>query len=253
MHQHVKEVLFLHWRWDAGEIRKTLPPGLKVDTFQGHAWLGILPSFAGGMRLHFGPAIPGLSAFFQLSVQTYVFDVQGRPGIWVYSMDASRWLAVRLGRAWFGLPCEHADMTAEREPAGRVDYRVRRQGADLESRFVYDAVPGSPAGSGASEAEPGSLEFFLVERYRVFTCGGRRGLFTRRMAHEPHLVGRAEVCLWDDAMLRLAGFDPEGSAPDHICLSRALDIEIFPPERVAAPEPAPAPAPGAGHAGAVAV
>lgn len=252
MHQRWSHILFLHWQWDPVEIQRSLPPGLIVDTFQGKAWLGVLPSYVSGTRPRLGPPVPGLSNFLQLNVRTYVFDAQGRPGVWCYSLDANQWLAVTLGRAWFCLPYEHATIKASLEKSsGRVDYQVRRQGYDSESRFVYE--PADDPGSAASEAKPGSLEFFLIERYRLFAYQRTRGLFTGRVAHEPYLIGRAEVTAWDDVILKLSGFDLSGSAPDHIALTRALDVDIYPPERVAEPEPVLAQEPEAGGAGAVAV
>jgi uncharacterized protein len=36
----------------------------------------------------------------------YVYDAQGRPGVWFYSLDANQWLAVKVARSCFHLPHE---------------------------------------------------------------------------------------------------------------------------------------------------
>ena len=225
-----ERLLFLHWSWDAAEVQRTLPPGLTVDTFDGRAWLGVVPFFMCGVRPTFAPAVPGLSDFLELNVRTYVFDEQGRPGVWFYSLDANQWLAVKTARALFHLNYQHATMSAAVEPAsGEVDYRARRRGhggtVERESRFRYRAV------GEARVATAGSLEFFLVERYLLFAFDERRGRLGRgRVWHRPYEISAAEVPLWDDVNLRLAGFAAPARAPDHVGAARRVEVEAWPLE-----------------------
>ena len=233
MRQRWADLLFLHWAWDAAEIQKTLPTGLTVDVFQGKAWVGLVPFFMEAVRPTGLPAVPGISNFLELNVRTYVHDAQGRPGVWFYSLDANQWLAVKLARSFFHLPYEHATMSAARNRETReVDYRNRRAGTKETSRFVYRAI----ADGGGKPAAPDSLEFFLVERYRLFAHDSRREwLFTGKVHHEPYRVGASKVTVWDDAVLRFAALDRCGRGPDHICAARTLDVEVWPLERVAEP------------------
>jgi uncharacterized protein YqjF (DUF2071 family) len=228
MRQRWAHLLFLHWAWDAAAVQRTLPAGLTVDTHEGHAWLGLVPFFMQRVRPAGLPAVPWLSDFLELNVRTYVHDARGRPGVWFYSLDCNRWPAVKVARAFFHLPYEHAAMTATIAPGdGTVDYRARRRGTAAESRFRYRT-----AGEGR-EAARGTREFFLAERYTLFAHDARRDhLWTGRVAHAPYRIAPAEVLAWDDTMLRLAGFDPRGRAPDHACTAEAVDVEVFPLERV---------------------
>jgi hypothetical protein len=228
MRQRWAHLLFLHWAWDAAVVQRTLPAGLTVDTFEGRAWIGLVPFFMQRVRPAGCPAVPGLSNFLELNVRTYVHDAAGRPGVWLYSLDCNQWLAVKVARGFFHLPYEHAVMRAGVASAtGEVDYVARRRGREEESRFLYRA-----AGPGRA-AEPGSLEFFLVERYTLFAYAARRRrLFTGRVAHAPYQVAGAEVPVWDDQMMRLAGFDPAGRPPDHRCTAAPVDVEIFPLRRL---------------------
>ncbi|MBC7368234.1 MAG: DUF2071 domain-containing protein [Undibacterium sp.] len=233
MRQRWAQLLFLHWAWDAAAIQRTLPAGLTVDLHEGRAWVGLVPFFMERVRPRGCPAVPGISDFLELNVRTYVHDAQGRPGVWFYSLDANQWLAVKVARTFFHLPYEHAEMSAAiAAGTGEVDYRARRAGTERESRFVYRTA----GDSGAKKAEVGSLEFFLVERYRLFAQDARREwLFSGRVHHEPYRIGAVEVPIWDDAMLRLAGFECGGRAPDHVCGARAVDVEVWPLGRVAEP------------------
>lgn len=101
MRQRWEKLLFLHWAWDAAEVQRTLPLGLTVDTFEGRAWLGVVPFFMRDVRPAWVPSVPGISNFLELNVRTYVFDGRGRPGIWFYSLDCNQRLAVRAARTFF--------------------------------------------------------------------------------------------------------------------------------------------------------
>jgi uncharacterized protein len=222
-----EQLLFLHWKWEAGAIQRTLPRGLTVDTFDGSAWVGLVPFFMRDVRPAFVPSLPGISDFLELNVRTYVVDAQGRPGVWFYSLDCDRWPAVKTARTVFHLNYQHAEMSATMSAAGEVDYRTRRRGEITESRLVYRAS------SGTAPAIVGSLEFFLIERYRLFAHDPRRDrLFAGRVWHEPYRIGGASVAEWDDVMLRLNGFNSGGRAPDHVCAAEPVDVRVFPPERV---------------------
>lgn len=155
MRQQWAHLLFLHWAWDAAAVQRTLPAGLTVDTFEGRAWIGLVPFFMRRVRPAGFPAVPGVSNFLELNVRTYVHDAAGRPGVWFYSLDCNRWLAVKVARGLFHLPYEHAVMSADISAAtGEVDYAAGRCGQAEESRFLYRAT-----GPGRA-SEPGSLEFF---------------------------------------------------------------------------------------------
>jgi uncharacterized protein YqjF (DUF2071 family) len=177
------------------------------------------------------PEVPGLSNFLELNVRTYVHDAQGRPGVWFYSLDANQWLAVVIARALFHLPYQHAAMGATVSAgAGAVEFRSQRAGTDRESRFDY----GLPEDAVAGEAKAGTLEFFLVERYRLFAWDARGGqLFSGRVHHAPYRIAAAPDATWEDAAMGLAGFDAEGREPEHRCVARAVDVEIWPLRRVA--------------------
>ena len=218
MYQNWRRLLFLHWAWDAARVQASLPAGLAVDTWGGRAWLGVIPFMMEDVRPRFCPAIPGISNFPELNVRTYVRDAKGRGGVWFYSLDCAKPLAVWAARAFFGLPYFHARM---RERAGKnILYDSQRRGIEETARFEYRGA------GNAEHAGEGTLEQFLIERYRLFAL--RRGrLLTGEVWHEPYPLQRAEVARWDAAPLRQAGFDAAGAAPDHVIFSRDVDTRIF--------------------------
>ena len=226
MYQEWRDLLFLHWEYSVAAIQATLPDGLFVDTFGGKAYLGIVPFFMRNIRPRWLPAVPGVSNFLELNLRTYVYDRAGVPGVWFYSLDANQSLAVAIARRFFHLPYHHAKMKSTRTSAGAIRYESVRSG-DSGRRCFFEYAPGN----AWSEPPPESLEFFLVERYRLYSSapdGLRRGA----VFHEPYPVCRAEVTAWDENLLPLNGFSPTGRPPDHVLMSRGVDVTVFPLERL---------------------
>jgi uncharacterized protein YqjF (DUF2071 family) len=228
MYQRWRDLLFLHWEYPAGAIQATLPDGLFVDTFGGRAYLGVVPFFMQGIRPRFLPPVPGISDFLELNLRTYVHGRAGVPGVWFYSLDANQWLAVKIARRFFHLPYEYAAMQSSRTADRGIHFESRRKGGrDTASRCVFEYA----SGQELPRAVPGSLEFFLVERYRLYSIspdGLRRGA----VHHEPYPLRSAKVTTWDENLLVLNGFAPTGRSPDHVLLSPGVDVSIFPLERV---------------------
>lgn len=221
MHQEWRDLLFLHWRYDPAEIQKTLPPGLYVDTFEGSAWVAVVPFFMRGIRPRFCPPVPGISNFLETNVRTYVHDEQGRSGVWFYSLDCNLPLAVWTARTVFHLPYEHAAMSASKAGDGTVGYHSQRRGAERGSEFIYQLQPETHV------AEPGGLEFFLAERYLLF-ANTPKGLRTGQVHHVPYPLAAARVEAWDTGLLRLAGLSEPGREPDHIIGSPGVRVRIWP-------------------------
>jgi uncharacterized protein YqjF (DUF2071 family) len=170
MFQKWRDLLFLHWEYDVGAIQRTLPDGLYVDTFDGKAYLGIVPFFMKDVRPRFTPSVPGISDFQELNFRTYVHDEKGVPGIWFYSLDANQCLAVNAAKMFFHLPYFYATMKSDVTKEKSVSYRSCRAGSprSLETCFTYRSVVNT------RQAQVGTLEFFLIERYVLFAHADRK-------------------------------------------------------------------------------
>jgi len=219
MYQRWEKLLFLHWRWDATEVQKRLPQGLYVDTFEGDAWVGVVPFYMRRIRPRFTPAVRGISDFLELNVRTYVHDGKGRPGVWFFSLDCNQPLAVWTARALFRLPYRHAVMTAAETAEGMVHYTSRLKNAASASEFKYRLEPAS------TFAEPGTLEFFLAERYLLF-AQTRRGLRCGRVYHTPYPLSAVTLGKWTDQPLLENQFASPGRPPDHVVGASAVSVNI---------------------------
>lgn len=229
MWQRWRDLLFLHWRVGPDVVQRTLPPGLRVDVFEDEAWVGVVPFFMEAVRPAGLPALPWLSSFLELNVRTYVRDEAGRPGVWFYSLDCARGVAVEVARRGFHLPYEHAAMEAERGAGGEVAYRCQRRPQERFGAAEYRYRGVGPV----FEAEPGSLESFLAERYRLFSWNARRRrLYSGEVWHRPYPLQAVEVGAWSaEPLVWNGGFVPEGP-PQARHFSAGVEVGIFPLRRV---------------------
>lgn len=223
MYQRWRSLLFLHFPCPSHEIQALLPPGLEVETFPDAAgadmaWVGLVPFRMEGVRPRFLPPVPGLSAFPETNVRTYVRHKGERPGVWFFSLDADQPLACKLARRFFGLPYREAKMEVIEEDDHRT-YGARRSGGAANHRI--EATFGDPV----AIAEPGTLEFFLVERYLLYAY--RDGaLFTGRVHHRPYPLRAARVETIEESMVAAAGISPRPFV--HVMASDGVDVDVFP-------------------------
>ena len=172
--QQWSDLLFAHWPVDPERLARTLPAGVEPDVLDDQAWIAIVAFRMLGSRPAVGPPGPTLPPIPELNVRTYV-RVGGVPGVWFISLDASSPFFAAAGRALYGLPYRVARMTTISE-GRRTHYMSSRRDACFAAMY-------EPCGE-VRPAEAGSLEHFLVERYRLFSM--RRGqLVTAVVTHEP--------------------------------------------------------------------
>lgn len=172
--QRWSQLLFAHWPVDPVELGRCLPPGVEPHIHEDRAWLAIVAFRMLDTRPAIAPRGVTLSPIPELNVRTYV-RVADVPGVWFLSLDASSPFFVSAGRVIYGLPYRRARMATVLEH-GRVHYLSSRR----DGRFVASYEPCGPV----AHARGGSLEHFLVERYRLFSQ--RRGrLITAVVSHEP--------------------------------------------------------------------
>lgn len=219
MRQNWRRLLFLHWAVDPEIVQATLPPGLTVETWEGQAWLAIVPFAMKRVRPVGCPPVPGISDFLELNVRTYVRDPKGWTGVWFYSLDCSQPLAVWAARKFFGLPYFRAWMEERVRLAGS-DFFCEREGTDRSGSYRYRGIGES------APARARSLEEFLIERYVLFSMKNG-ALRTAEVWHEPYAIQAAEVAAWSMIPLQLAGFELGHRPPDHAVYSAGVDVEIF--------------------------
>jgi uncharacterized protein YqjF (DUF2071 family) len=188
MTQTWHDLLFAHWPVDRAGLRDKIPSGFGLDEFEGRPWLGVVPFHMSNVSPRGVPALPWISAFPELNVRTYV-RVGGVPGVYFFSLDAANPVAVTVARTMFHLPYFSADMhVGERD--GWIEYTSRRNG---------DSGPGAEfigryrATGAARQPLEGTLEYFLTERYCLFTVDSSFHACRVDIHHPPWALQEAEA------------------------------------------------------------
>jgi uncharacterized protein len=218
MYQCWRHLLFLHWAVEPEIVQRTLPQGLSVDTYEKKAWIGIVPFFMRRVRPNMLPFLS--SNFLELNLRTYVKDHNGIPGVWFYSLDANHPPAVWMARLFFGLPYRHAKMHADTTHT-EISYSCQRRGSSMIQKYRF--LPADDLG----EAKMGSLEFFLIERYRLFSFRGNH-LLTGRVYHSPYHLRKAIVPKFDKRLFQLDSLPIPPGPPDSALYSSRVDVTIYP-------------------------
>ncbi len=217
---------FFHWEADPEMIAARLPAGLHVDTFAGKAYLGVVPFFMERIRPTGLPPLPWLSWFHELNLRTYVHDDAGNPGVWFFSLDCNQPLAVEIARRAFNLPYQHAAMSSS-VADGIIHYRSRRKASPLPAAEFSYPLPQNP-----QPAAPGTLEWFLVERYLLFSADAQGNLHTGRVHHTPYLIEPMPAGKCSTTPFALNGFPEPEAPPVSLLTATPVDVTVFPLRKV---------------------
>ena len=224
MRQTWHDLLFAHWPVTPDRVRTLIPAGLTLDLFDGHAWLGVVPFHMTGVTARGVPALPWVSAFPELNVRTYV-TAGGKPGVWFFSLDAARAVAVGAARALFNLPYFTASMQVlvMTDAVGYESRRKRAPGGRAELSAQYAAV------GPAFHATPGSLEHFLTERYCLYGVTRQGRPYRLDIHHPPWELHQAEAVFRTNTMAEAAGIPLPPGAP-LLHFARRQDMVAWAPQ-----------------------
>jgi uncharacterized protein YqjF (DUF2071 family) len=227
MAMHWDTLTFLHWPYEPAVIQQLLPPGITVQTFEGRAWVSLVP-FGMRITLPHAPMAPWLSTFPETNVRTYVTAADGTEGIWFFSLDASRLAAVAFARVSYGLPYIWSTMSFTR--AGDVvTYQCERRRAGRDGVHASSAVA-VRIGERYRPDELGPLDHFLSARWRLYSRwhGMVLGAHAR---HEPWPLQRAEVLHLADDLVVADGL-PRPTGDPIVHYSESVSVRVGPPYRV---------------------
>lgn len=226
MAQRWHDLLFAHWRCAAAGLRPLIPEPLEIDTFDGSAWIGVVPFYMSGVRMRLAPPVPTANEFPELNVRTYV-TLDGRPGVWFFSLDCASILAVLGARLGIYLPYFRATMQMSRQDDESIHYTSERwpiAGAAASFDATYQGL-GSPAAPA-----PGTREHFLTERYCLYSSRGKR-IWRADIYHPRWPLEAARAAFKVNTMMTAGGVRP--SDPDVLLhFAKFQDVHVWAPQRV---------------------
>jgi uncharacterized protein YqjF (DUF2071 family) len=222
MVQQWRDLAYIHWRYDPATVQTLLPAGLEVDTFDGSAWVGLIPFSMRGITLPRLPAIPYFGSFPEINVRTYVRH-NGIPGVWFFSLDINRLVPAVVARTTYLLPyCW-----------GRASNRIEGGvlTSRLERRWPSRAHSTTTVEIGQAIAKSDDLSVFLSARWGLYSRGLFGGLVYAPVDHEPWILHRATLGSIDQNVVRAAGLSAPTGDP-HVMFSPGVSVRIGRPRRV---------------------
>lgn len=234
LRQRWDDLASFHWRYPVADVQRLLPDGLRVDTFDGSAWVGLIPFHMRAVRIGPGPVVPYLGSFVEINVRTYVTDAAGHRGVWFFSLDVPRTPIVGVARTAFSLPyCwSAAGHTVAATPDGehhrywatrRWPRPAGRSTAAPECDIRYTV------GERLADVDVSDLDHFVTARWSLFTVRGTR-LGSRQLVrgdvdHARWPIHRLLDHRLDQTLVEAAGLPTPVGAP-HTLASPGVAVRV---------------------------
>lgn len=226
MVQRWNDVVFLHWRFEPDVVQQLLPADVRVDTFEGSAWVGLIPFHMDGLGIDRLAPLPHVGSFPEVNVRTYV-RAGGRVGVWFFSLDVDRFLPAAVARATYSLPyC--AGLAGHVRAGDVVTSRVRRRWPSA----TQPATTQIAVRSGARIDEGDPLARFLTARWGLISATRRGRLRYAPVDHPIWHLHEAELLHLDDHLIAAAGLPQPHEAP-LVMWSPGVDVRVGRPTRLA--------------------
>lgn len=220
MRQTWNDLLFAHYPIKLEVLQTLVPDVLPLDSFNGMGWIGVIPFHITDIRLRGLPPIPGTMQFPELNVRTYV-TLDGKPGVYFFSLDAANWLAVKMAQLFYHLPYLDADMMVKHS-GPIINYESRRRN-DIGATLVCSYRPISEP----YHAVKGSFDEWMVERYCLYTLNNKGVPLRCDILHHPWLLQHAKAEFSQNTMLSKQGIQVESDQPI-LHFSKKMEVRMWP-------------------------
>ena len=164
---------FMHWRVDIEKLRHHVPEGLEIDTFEGDAYIGLVPFMMKNVRPSWFVSTPGISNFPEFNIRTYV-KKDGIAGVFFLTLEAKSLVTCNFAPRTYGLPYRYAKGNVKKS-GDKWNWRSSRNNGQFKLAGTTEVI------GEQMQAQPGSLEEFLFERYSLYTS--HKGSLRRGYTH----------------------------------------------------------------------
>lgn len=227
MRQGWHDLTLLHWRFEPEVVQALLPDGFRVDTFDGSAWVGVVPFRMERIRFPGLPPFGPLSTFPETNVRTYIVEPSGRRGVWFFSLDITRLATALVARASYRVPYCWARMRIDGTGDDRTYSSRRRWPTATAGASTHAQIR---IGAKVDRREVTDLDHFLTARWALGTTFGRR-LMWAEVDHPAWTLHEAEVVHVDESIVVAAGLPAPVGQPI-VRWSPGVEVRIALPRRV---------------------
>lgn len=219
------DLLFIHFPIAESELRPFVPDELEIDTFEGQAWIGIVPFLGSENQARKFGRVFSTEDFLELNVRTYVKH-KGVEAVHFFTMDASSPLVVKTARSMIGLPYYNAEMEIKNKKGSILYESKRKHDGKANDGFSCSYEPQSEP----FQAEPGTLTHWLTERYALLkTKNGK--VMKGPIFHEPWELQEAKVTIHQNELIDFLP-DHVKEAEPLVHYSKTKEVKFYPFEKV---------------------
>ena len=221
MKQQWRDLAYIHWRYDPAVVQSLLPKDIEVDTFDGSAWVGLIPFSMRNISFPFIPPVPYFGSFPEVNVRTYV-KRNGVPGVWFFSLDVNRLIPAFVARTTYFIPYCWGRASHKKDDQ-HLHTTVKRRWPSRSSTQIDLTI-------GAEIKEPTDLAHFLSARWGLYSKGFRGRLRYAPVDHEQWQLYEANIVNLEDHLVTAAGLPaPTGEA--HVMFSPGVSVRIGKPRK----------------------
>lgn len=221
--QEWRNLTFMHWEVEPEVLMPHIPKGLEIDLFQGKAYVGTIPFVMKNVRPRMLPSLPGVSTFPEFNIRTYVTK-NGKPGVLFITLDAQSRITCWHAPRSYGLPYRYAKCSLDASD-DKYSWKSRRtsDGVELEGECEIHGE--------SRVAEKNSLEYFLFERYSLYT-EHRGKLHMAYTLHAPWVFKDGNVKITKNTLTESYGLGIDVINPHYVHASEGVYVQTWPIEEV---------------------
>ena len=220
MKQTWTDLLFANYPIKLEVLQKLVPNVLPLDSFNGMGWIGVVPFHMTDIRLRGLPSLPGTDRFPELNIRTYV-TLDGKPGVYFFSLDAAHWLAVWVAKTFYHLPYMYADLILKHN-GPIIDFESKRRSGE-NAKLVCNYWPISEP----YHAAKGSFDEWMSARYCFYTLNNKGMPLRCDLLHQPWLLQHAEAVFSQNTILSNQGIQVESDQPI-LHFSKKMEVRTWP-------------------------
>ncbi|MAH91504.1 MAG: hypothetical protein CMA11_07020 [Euryarchaeota archaeon] len=221
--QEWRNLTFMHWEVEPQNLAPHIPKGLEIDLFEGKAYVGAIPFEMRNVRPRLLPSLPGVSTFPEFNIRTYV-KKNGIPGVLFLTLDAQSRVTCWHAPRSYGLPYRYAKCSlkiTDKEYAWKS--RRSSDGVILEGKCKLKGEQ--------RQAEKDSLEYFLFERYSLYT-EHKKKLHMAYTLHKPWTFQDGEVEIVENTLTESFNLNIDVMKPQYIHASKGVYVHTWSIEEV---------------------
>lgn len=221
MKQQWRDLAYIHWAYEPAVVQALLPEGIDVDTFDGKAWVGLIPFSMRNISFPFIPPVPYFGSFPEVNVRTYV-KRNGVPGVWFFSLDVNRLIPAVFARTTYFIPYCWGKASHKKVEVKLITSVARRWPSKSSSHIELSI--------GERIESPSDLAHFLSARWGLYSKGFGGKLRYAPVDHEQWQLYEASIVGLDDHLVTAAGLPaPTGEA--HVMFSPGVSVRIGKPRK----------------------